>query len=478
MDSPLLRRKANVIDADVDLKTDLIDNLIIMEELPEKKPNGTLSQVVKQSFPAVIDLSSQTITWLIEAIFLGQLSSLALAGVGIAQQFIVLTFSILLTFVVGSSIIIIRYLGANDQWNANHILGQAFLIGLILSIIIGLFWYFIVPLLLLLIKEENGQARQYAITYIKTVSLFAPVIITNFICLGILRGVGDTLLTMTISLIVNVLNLTLDVFLIFGLWIFPRLETFGAGLAVGIAQTVGFLITLTFLRNHKSSLFLAMVEITQPKLETFKKLFKLGIPTTIEQLVWSMGQIILSFFAAQINVIALAAHQVLVRIQSVLSMVNWGFSITGMTLVGKSIGAEDYKEALKSGHLVGRVSWINAVLVGTLLFIFSRHVMAIFTNDAQVIHMGESIMLIFVILQIPKAINTAYSGNLRGCADLNWLMWLAIGAVIINEIIGAFVLTFGFSMGLAGLWLIQIFDESERLGLNVWRFNKGYWKKV
>ncbi|MCD6375400.1 MAG: MATE family efflux transporter [Caldisericaceae bacterium] len=446
--------------------------------MPEQKKSGTMTQVIKQSFPAVIDLSSQTITWLIEAIFLGQLSSLALAGVGIAQQFIVLTFSILLTFVVGSSIIIVRYLGADDQWNANHILGQAFLIGIILSVLIGLFWYFVVPLLMTLIKEEGTQARHYAITYIRTVAVFAPIIITNFICLGILRGVGDTLLTMTISLVVNVLNLVLDVFLIFGLWIFPRLETFGAGLAVGIAQTVGFIITITFLRNHKSSLFLAMMEITQPRMATFKKLFKLGIPTTIEQLVWSMGQIILSFFAAQINVTALAAHQVLVRIQSVLSMVNWGFSITGMTLVGKSIGAKDYKEALKSGHMVGRISWINAVLVGTLLFIFSRHVMSVFTGDIQVIEMGESVMLLFVILQIPKAINTAYSGNLRGCADLNWLMWLAIGAVIINEIIGAFLLTFTFSMGLAGLWLIQIFDESERLGLNIWRFNKGDWKKV
>ncbi len=449
-----------------------------METLPAKKETGTLTQVVKQSFPAVIDLSSQTITWLIEAIFLGQLSSLALAGVGIAQQFIVLTFSILLTFVVGSSIIIVRHLGAGDKWNANHVLGQAFLIGFILSILIGLFWYFVVPLLMNLIKEEGTQARQYAVTYIRTVALFAPIIITNFICMGILRGVGDTLLTMTINLIVNVLNLVLDVFLIFGLWIFPRLETFGAGLAVGIAQTVGFIITLTFLRNHKSSLFLAMMEITQPKMATFKKLFKLGIPTTIEQLVWSMGQIILSFFAAQINVTALAAHQVLVRIQSVLSMVNWGFSITGMTLVGKSIGAKNYKEALKSGHMVARVSWINALLVGVLLFIFSKHVMAIFTGDLQVIQMGEDIMLLFVILQVPKAINTAYSGNLRGCADLNWLMWLAIGAVIINEIIGAFLLTFTFSMGLAGLWLIQIFDESERLGLNIWRFNKGDWKKV
>ncbi len=449
-----------------------------MDVKSEKTGSGTLSQVLKTSFPAVIDLSSQTFTWLIEAIFLGQLSALALAGVGIAQQFIILTFSVLLTFIVGSSIIIVRYLGAGDKWNANHILGQAFLIGLSLSFLIGLFWYFIVPLLLGFIKEEGNQTRIYATTYIHTVAYFAPAIITNFISIGILRGVGDTILTMTISLVVNGLNLLLDFLLIFGMFGFPRLEARGAGFAVGIAQSIGLLITLYFLRSRKASLFLAVSEITSPQWSTFKKLFKLGIPTTIEQLVWSTGQIILSFFAARISVIALAVHQVLVRIQSVLSMVNWGFSISGMTLVGKSIGAGHFEEAKKNGRMVARVSWINAVLVGSLLYLFSENVMSVFTHDAQVVTIGKSLMLIFVILQVPKAINTAYSGNLRGAADLNWLMWLAIGAVIMNEIIGAYILTFGLGMGLAGLWLIQIIDESERLGLNIWRFNKGNWKKV
>lgn len=74
--------------------------------------------------------------------------------------------------------------------------------------------------------------------------------------------------------------------------------------------------------------------------------------------------------------------------------------------------------------------------------------------------------------------NTSYAGNLRGAADLNWLMWLAVGAVIINEIIGAYILTFVFGVGVVGLWIIQIIDESGRLVLNYWRFNKGDWKHI
>ena len=399
-------------------------------EIKKDQNQGTLKQVIRTSFPAVIDLSSQTVTWLIEAIFIGQLSALALAGVGVAQQFVVLTFSILLTFVVGSSIIIVRYLGANDTWNANHVLGQALFMGVMLSIVIGLFWYFLVPLLFHLIKEEGAVARSYGITYIKTVACFSPLIVTNFIALGILRGVGDTMLTMTISLIVNGLNIILDSVLIFGWLGFPRLETFGAALAVGIAHSVGFIITLTFLRNRKSSLFLPVMEITSPRISTFKQLFKMGVPTTIEQFVWSIGQIVLSFFAARINVNALAAHQVMVRIQSVLAMINWGFAVAGMTLVGKNIGANELAEARKSGQLVGFVSLINALIVALLVWLLDDLIFAAFTSNSDVIILCKTIIIAFVLLQMPKAMNTSYAGNLRGAADLNWLMWLAVVSVM------------------------------------------------
>jgi putative MATE family efflux protein len=442
-----------------------------MDIIPNKN-TASLKEVLKTSFPAVIDLSSQTITWLIEAAFIGHLSALALAGVGIAQQFIILTFSILLTFVVGSSIIIVHYLGAGDKWNANHVLGQALFISVIISFIIGLFWYFAVPLLFNLIKDESSLAQNYGIVYIKTVALFSPLIITNFIAMGILRGIGDTMLTMTISLIVNSINLALDAVLIFGWLGFPRLETFGAGLAVGIAHSVGFIITLVYLRNRKSSLFLAVAEITRPKISTFKKLFKMGLPTTVEQFVWATGQIVLSFFAARISVTALAVHQVLVRVQSVMTMVYWGFGIAGMSLVGKNIGAKQFSEARKNGRIVGLVALVTAIILAIVLYFFSGMIISVFTANQDVIRLGKYVILALVLLQLPRAVNTTYAGNLRGAADLNWLMWLAIASVIINEITGAYLLSFTFGFGLIGLWIIQIFDESGRLVLNYRRFNK------
>lgn len=435
-----------------------------------------LKQILKTSLPAVIDLSSQTITWLIEAIFIGHLSAAALAGVGIALQIVLLTFTIVLTFVMGASVIILRYLGADDHWNANHVLGQAMMMGTIMSVIIGLTWYFGGTQVMLLIKEEEPIARQFGAQYLRTVSFFAPIFIINFIALGIMRMAGDTLITMKVNLATNIIHIILLPLLIFGQLGFPRLEAQGAALSVGIAHTVGLAFSFYYLRSRKSVLFLSFREYTTPNLETFKKLFKLGLPTTVEQLVWAVGQLILSFYAARMGIIPLAVHQVFLRIQSVLTMAFQGFGLASMSLVGKNLGAEEEHMALRTGRIAGRVALIAAIIVAAFLLLFHRPILAAFTSNHRVVEYGTGVILALAILQIPKAVNIVFTGNLRGGADLTWLMWLAIISVATFETIGAYLLSFVFHMGLAGLWGVQILDESSRFMLNYFRFKGKKWK--
>ena len=439
---------------------------------------NTLIEVLKTSVPAVIDLSSQTFTWLVEAILIGNLSTAALAGVGISQQIILLTFSILLTFVVGSSIIIARYLGVRDSWNANHILGQSLIIGIVLSIIISLIYYFGAPAIFTIIREEEPIARMYGIQYITTIAWFTPLIVTNFIAIGIMRGTGDTLWSMKINVLVQIINLVLDILLIFGLLGFPRLETKGAGLAVGIAHSVGFFITLFVLRSRKANLFLAFMEVTRPNIKTFKRLIKMGIPTTIEQLVWSSGQLVMSIYAGWLGIVVLATHQVFLRIQGVITMIFFGFGLGSMSMIGKNLGAEQILQARRTGMISGLIGFISAIFISSFLFLAANSIMSVFTNDVAVIGLGKSIMVLFVLIQLPKGANIIFSGNLRGSADLAWLMWLAIASSLLFEFLGAGMLAIYLGIGLAGIWIMAGVDELTRLSLNYWRFNRGKWKKI
>lgn len=437
-----------------------------------------LKDILKTSLPAVVDLSSQTIMWTIEAILIGKISAAAFAGVGMAIQIIILFFTIILTFVVGSSVIINRYLGAKDYWEANHILGQALMIGIVISFLIGLTWYFGSAEIFKLIRENEPIAKQAGAQYLRIIAVFTPLIITNFIAVGIIRGAGDTKISMYLNLTVNLLNLVLAPILIFGLFSFPRMEVRGAAYAVGIAHSVGFVATLFVLRTRKSRLFLSFRELTTPNFRSFKRLFQTGLPTTVEQLCWAMGQMIITSYAAILGLVFLAAHQVFMRIQAVISMFFMGFSLGTMTLVGQNLGAKEHSRAEQTGRMAGYVVLAFVLVVIAFIFLFSEPLIALFTSEKAVIDAGSNILRLFAVIQIPKALNAVLSGNLRGAGDLNWLMYLAIVSLFVSETGLTWIAVFPLNLSLWGIWLVMGLDETVRTVLNYLRFHGGKWKVI
>lgn len=443
------------------------------------KSPSPIKTVLKTSLPAVVDLSSQTIMWTIEAILIGRISASAFAGVGMAIQTMMVFFAALLTFVVGASLIINRHLGADNHWQANHIFGQAMMLGILMSVVFGILWYSGAIHIFKLIEEgESGLAQQAGVTYLRTVALFAPLIITNFVAVGIIRAVGDTQYSMLVNILVNGLNFLLAPLMIFGWLIFPRLEVFGAGLAVGISHSVGFLLTFYLLRSRRLQLFLSFRELTRPRWSSFKMLFRTGLPTTIEQLTWSLGQLVVTSYAAGIYVVVLSTHTVFVRIQAVLSMVYMGFSLAAMTLMGKNLGAADSVLAYRVARTAHRVMITFVIIIVCCLIGFSKLIIQVFTTDPETVALGQKAIYVFALAQIPKAINNVLSGNMRGTGDLKWLMWTTIVFVLVFEIGLNYVSAFILGFGLYGIWGVQTLDESLRIILNYWRFHGGKWRLI
>lgn len=395
-----------------------------------------------------------------------------------ALQIILLTLAIVLTFIVGASIIILRHLGRKDHYAANHVFAQALFTGVLISLLIGIIWYFGATQIFQAIREESYLARSYGMQYLRIIALSAPLVLINFIALGILRSVGDTLKTMLISVLGNMINLILAPLLIYGLWIFPRLEVQGAAYALIIAQVIAFLVTFSMLRKRKFILFLPFSEFFTPKLETFLRILRLGLPTTVEQFVWAVGQLVLSIYVAQMGVVYLAVHQILVRIQSILTMFYYGLGTGSMSMVGKFIGSVQFSKLNRTAIISALAGLTISIIIGLMLYALQSPVLHLFSSDSEVITMGEKIMAVFILVQFPKVLNIIFSNNLRAAADNKWLMILALISVIVFEIALSYGLAFFLGLYLTGIWLIQGIDELFRLILNNFRFFRKDWNNL
>jgi len=415
--------------------------------------------------------------WTAEAIYLGKLSAGALAGHSMALQIVLVFFAILLTFVMGAGLIINRYIGANDQQRANHIFGQAMMMGIILSIIFAIIWHSGAVHLFSLIKEDSGAAQTAGVTYLRTVSFFGPLIMVNFVATGIIRAVGDTTHSMLVNLTINIINFIVAPFLIFGLFGAPALGVKGAALAAGFAHTIGFTITLYLLRSRKTKVYLSFKELATPNFRTFNELFKMGLPTTVEQLTWGLGQLVVISFAGSVSVVILSTHAIFMRLQNILSMVYMGFSLAAMSEMGQNLGANNKEMAEQTAHAAHRVMGIFIGIAVIIMITFSKALIHIFTTEPATVALGQKAIYIFAFAQIPKALNNVLAGNLRGIGMLRWLMWTTLAFVIVFEVGFNYISLFIFGWGLYGMWGIQAIDETARLVLNFLRFQNGTWRK-
>ncbi len=441
-------------------------------------PGSPLKALLKTSLPAMVDLSSQTVMWMIEAMLVGHLGAEALAGVGMAAQVVIFTSTLLLTFVIGSSIIVNQHLGAGRVEEANHFLGQSVMMSGLASLGISAVWYFVAPLIFKTILGAEAQTASLGIGYLRIIACFGPLIIVNFVSVGILRGAGDTHLSMLVSLVINGINVALTPLLIYGLFGLPRLEVRGAALATGVAHSIGFAITFTLLLTHRSVLSLKMRDLKTVNLRSSRQLFSIGAPITVEQMAWVTGQMFVMSYAARLSTVVLATHHVLLRLQAVISMLYQGIGMGAMTLTGKSLGANQQERARKVGTISSRIVFITVMAVAGILFFMAKPIMYLFTSDQRVIRLGVLLLGLVAVIQVPKALNIVISGRLRGAGDTRWLMMLTIVGVLALEIFGAWVLGLWFGLGLVGLWLATGIDESSRSIANYLRYRKGRWVKI
>lgn len=441
-------------------------------------PGSPLKALLKTSLPAMVDLSSQTVMWMIETMLVGHLGAEALAGVGMAAQVVIFTSTLLLTFVIGSSIIVNQHLGAGRVEEANHFLGQSVMMSGLASLGISAVWYFVAPLIFKTILGAEAQTASLGIGYLRIIACFGPLIIVNFVSVGILRGAGDTHLSMLVSLVINGINVALTPLLIYGLFGLPRLEVRGAALATGVAHSIGFAITFTLLSTHRSVLSLKMRDLKTVNLRSSRQLFSMGAPITVEQMAWVTGQMFVMSYAARLSTVVLATHHVLLRLQAVISMLYQGIGMGAMTLTGKSLGANQQERARKVGTISSRIVFITVMAVAGILFFMAKPIMYLFTSDQRVIRLGVLLLGLVAVIQVPKALNIVISGSLRGAGNTRWLMMLTIVGVLALEILGAWVLGLWFGLGLVGLWLATGIDESSRSLANYLRYRKGRWVRI
>ncbi|WP_084177564.1 MATE family efflux transporter [Palaeococcus pacificus] len=351
--------------------------------------------LLKLAYPLIISNLVQVLYNITDTFWLGKLGREALSAPGVSWPLIGTLMSLGMGFATAGFAFVGQYIGAGEYEKANKAAGALYSLMLFFSAAVGVIGYLLTPYALGFMKVTDN-VYPYALAYLRIIFIGIPFSFTSFAFSFLMRAVGDTKTPVKINLFTVALNIVLDPLLIFGLFGFPELAVKGAALATIFSNSLGSLIGAYLLFTGRVGIHLTR-ETLRPDLSFYKKIFRVGLPSSIGQSANSFGFVILTRIIFGFGDVTYAAYTITTRLVNFLTSISRGISMAMGTMIAQNVGAEKYERAKKITERTMIVNFTIASIAIILIGVFRVQVFKVFLDDPAVIAESAVVMKYFLI---------------------------------------------------------------------------------
>ena len=407
---------------------------------------------------------------LIDDIMVGRLGPVELAATSLGNSLIFIALSIGIGFSFAITPLIAESDGEGDKEKGRSVFQHGIILMTILGIVIFGLLLVIKPILYHLDQPEEVVAL--AIPYYEIVAIsMIPLMVFQ----GLKQftdGLSETKYAMYATILTNVVNVLLNFALIYGLWIFPRLEIVGAALGTLFSRIIMVIFLFVVLsKREKFATYMRRLALYEVKKKVFNKLIGLGFPTAL-QMLFEVGLFTTSvLLAGTLGAFPQAANQIALKLASTTFMIAVGIGVASTVRVGNQKGLRNFVE-------LRRIAFSNFLLILIIMFSFSIGFVLlkdtlpwVFTDNLEVIAIASSLLIIAGIFQLSDGLQAVILGGLRGLQDVKWPSILSFIAYWIIGFPISYFLGKEEVLGTLGIWIGLLVALTSSAIMLFFRFN-------
>jgi putative MATE family efflux protein len=411
---------------------------------------------------------------LVNTAMVGHLSAVAIGAVGLSNRAIQIAWALFQAISTGTTVHIAQAIGANDSRRARTIAMQAILFGTLAVLVLAIMFAAFAPNVLKIFKPETALLSS-GTKYMRIVVWGMPAVAIMTAIGASLRGSGDTRTPLVVAVFVNIVNVIGNWSLIYGNLGMPALGIAGSAIAAVVAQWIGAIVAIIAISRPTAKLSLSFRSRWTVDRVELGKILNMGLPSAAESLFWQAAAIVLTLYITGFGTVALAAHQLGLNAESLSYMPTAGFSIAATTLVGQAVGAKNTHLSRRYTSELSRWALLITLVTASLLFFFPEQILALLTNDADVIALAAIYLRLMATAQIPQQVAGVLNGAIRGSGDTRTPMVVAAIGLWGVRLPLAYILAFPLKMGITGVWLGMTLDLFVRFILTMIRYKKLSW---
>ena len=377
------------------------------------------------AIPAAFGMLFTTLYNVVDVYYAGLLSTDAQAGLAIGYQAFFILMAVGFGLSSALSTLVSNAKGSGDAAEAQRYVVQGLAFGGVITASCMVIGWFLGPELIVLVSEP-GAYRDAAMGYFYWLIFALPGFLLAYGGNGILQAHGDSRSMQRALMAAFIANIGLNPLFMFGLpGVWSGMGFNGIAAATIISQTgvmVYILVRIFRLEVMQS------VQITafQPNKDSFRKIFAQLLPAGSAMIIMFISGFVVQFALKTFGGHAVAAYGVALRIEQILLLPVLGMTGALLPIAGQNFGAQKYDRVREALKYCWGVGFAMTALATPILFFGGTFVMALFSNDPDVIRAGSSYLrvdaFLFPIYMMLFSINSL----LQAFKQAIWTLWISV----------------------------------------------------
>ena len=317
------------------------------------------------------------------------------------------------------------------------------------------------PEIFLSIAKASPEVEAKAVLYLKIIAWGLPASMAMRVMVALHNAVSKPAIITWLQISGLFLKIPLNAWLIYGGLSLDARGAPGCAIATVIINWAWMLSAgLIIYRGSFYQIFGVYDKFSPPDTHKLWTLFKLGAPIGLSYLIEVTSFAFMALFIARLGTIALAGHQIVANLGTVLYMLPLSLSIATSTLVSQSIGAD-------KPTLAKEVAWSSlifttgiCVTVGLIVWIFKYPLLDLYAPPEGVKESAITLFLFIAFYQIFDALQVCSAFILRGYRVAFIPMWIYAISLWGGGLGGGYLLGFNvtgnipeYIQGAKGFWL-------------------------
>lgn len=434
---------------------------------------------LKLAYPIILGMVGHTVVGIVDNIMVGKLGPTELAAVSLGNSFVFIAMSIGIGFSTAITPLVAEADGKSDIADGKSAFHNGLYLCTALGMALFLLIFFCKPLLSLM--GQPVAVVEMAKPYLDIVGFSLVPMIMYQAYKQFADGLSETKYSMWATILSNITNVVINYFLIYGIWIFPKMGIVGAAIGTIASRFVmlGFMHYVMQLKP-KFHPYFENFNLKEISKSMMSKIINLGFPSSM-QMFFEVGLFTGAvWLCGMLGITSQAANQIALSLASLTFMFAMGLSVTAMIRVGNQKGLHNYQALRRIAFSIFLLAILLEIIFALVFVVFHKQMPKLFVDlndvtnlaeNTEVIGIAAQLLLVAAVFQISDGIQAVVLGALRGLQDVKIPMYIAFVAYWVIGFPISIYLGLFTSLKSIGIWIGLLVGLTVAAVLLFLRFN-------